>query len=268
VCYTYSCYTRGEVSIPIIRLPKALRLKQIKKTGQRDRKALIIIPAYNEADSIGEVISSIRAAVDDADIVVINDGSTDNTAEVVRELNTAVISHPCNMGIGATMQTGYRYAASRKYQIAIQVDADGQHPPDQINRIIQPLIEGTSDVAIGSRFIGKSTYTPSVARKIGILIFARVISLIVGKRFTDTTSGFRAANREVINFYAAYYPEDYPEVEALILLHKAGFTITELPVTMKVRTGGTSSITSGRAVYYMIKVLLAISIDLIKKVER
>ena len=241
---------------------------EIDKTGRRGRKALIIIPAYNEADSIGEVISSIRTTVDDADIVVINDGSTDDTAAVVRDLNTTVISHPCNMGIGATMQTGYRYAASRQYQIAIQVDADGQHPPDEINRVIQPLREGTTDVAIGSRFIGENTYTPSTARKIGILIFARVISFILGKRFTDTTSGFRAANREVIKFYAAYYPEDYPEVEALILLHKAGFTITELPVTMKVRAGGTSSITSCRAIYYMIKVLLAIFIDLIKKVER
>ncbi|MFQ5586940.1 MAG: glycosyltransferase family 2 protein [Thermodesulfobacteriota bacterium] len=240
-----------------------------RETSRREgREILIIIPAYNEAESIGDVISSIKKASISADIIVINDGSTDDTGTIARKSDAIVINHPCNLGIGATMQTGYRFAASQGYGFAVQVDGDGQHPPEQVVRLLGPLMEGSADVVIGSRFIDKGAYKPSLARGIGMVIFSRLISTIMGKWFTDTTSGFRAVNKDVISFYADYYPEDYPEVEALILLHKAGFRTTEVPVTMNVRMGGNSSITAFRAVYYMVKVLLAVYIDLIKKVER
>jgi glycosyltransferase involved in cell wall biosynthesis len=244
------------------------RLKKHETAGKEEHSILIIIPAYNEADSIGNVISAIRGALIDADIVVINDGSTDDTAPIVERMGTMVISHPCNMGIGATMQTGYRFAASEGYRIAVQVDADGQHSPEEIGELVEPLICESADIVIGSRFVGRGAYKAPIPRRAGMLIFSAVISTIIGKKLTDTTSGFRAVNNKVINFYSAHYPEDYPEVEVLILLHKAGFRIMELPVTMNMRMGGTSSITSFRAAYYMVKVLLAVFIDIIKTVER
>lgn len=231
-------------------------------------KILIIMPAYNEAGSIGDVITAIKNEVSDADILVVNDGSRDNTGKIARGLNADVIDLPYNMGIGVAMQTGYKYALLNDYNVAIQVDADGQHPPDQINHLISSLVKGDADLVIGSRFLGSGEYQPSLARNIGIRIFSMVISLITGQRLTDTTSGFRAANKRVINFFARNYPEDYPEVEALVLLRKARFNIMEIPIRMKARTAGQSSITPLHAIYYMIKVLLAVFIDILKKVER
>jgi hypothetical protein len=243
-------------------------LKERRSTKKEDKEILIIIPAYNEAESIGDVISSIKKTLPSADILVVNDGSADDTAKIAMELDATVINHPFNLGIGATMQTGYKFADSKGYNIAVQVDADGQHQPEEIEYLLQPLKKKTSDAVVGSRFLGQGGYKPSFARGIGMLVFSKIISTILGERSTDTTSGFRAVNKDVIRFYVKNYPEDYPEVEALVLLHKAGFKIIEAPVTMNERTGGTSSITSLRAVYYMIKVLLAVFVDLLKKVER
>lgn len=231
-------------------------------------KILVIIPAYNEGANIGGVISAVRRDVTLADIVVINDGSTDATSCIAKGLCSSVIDLPYNMGIGAAMQTGYRYADMLGYDIAIQVDGDGQHPAHQIGFLIKPLVEGKADVVIGSRFLGEGDYIPSLARSIGIRIFSLVLSVITWKRVTDPTSGFRAINRDAISFLARNYPEDYPEVEAIVLLRKAGFRVTEVPVRMEARVWGKSSITYPRALYYMIKVLLAVFIDLLKKVER
>ena len=231
-------------------------------------KVLIIIPAYNEAESIEGVISAVKKELPDAGIVVINDGSMDSTGSIAKGLGVRVVDMPYNMGIGAAMQTGYRYAALNDYDIAVQVDGDGQHPPDQITYLIGPISEGKADMVIGSRFIGKGEYSPSLGRNIGMKVFSMVVSMITGQRITDTTSGFRAANKEVLRFFARNYPEDYPEVEAIVLLHKAGFNIIEIPVRMAGRAGGISSITPFRAVYYMVKVLLAVFIDMLKRVER
>lgn len=231
-------------------------------------KVLIIIPAYNEVENIRDVIFSIKKEVPYADIVVINDGSADATSRVAKGLGVLVIDLPYNMGIGAAMQTGYMYAADKGYDIALQVDGDGQHPPDQIQKVISPVIEGKADIVIGSRFLGEGEYVPSLARSIGIKTFSRMLSLITRQRVTDPTSGFRAVNKDVIRFYARDYPEDYPEVEAVALLHKAGFRIAEVPVRMQARVWGKSSITYLRAFYYMVKVSLAVLIDLMKKVER
>jgi len=231
-------------------------------------KLLVIMPAYNEAESIGNIIPAVKKNLPSADILVVNDGSKDATAAIARRLGALVTDLPYNMGIGAAMQTGYSYAALNNYDIAVQVDADGQHPPDQIPFLIQPIMEQKADMAIGSRFLGNGNYRPSLARNIGIRIFSMLLSAITSQRLTDTTSGFRAVNKGVIKFFAKNYPEDYPEVEAIVLLRKARFNIMEIPIRMKARTAGQSSITPLHAIYYMIKVLLAVFIDILKKVER
>lgn len=232
----------------------------------KDPKILIIIPAFNEQASIQGVLSAVKKHLPGADIVVVNDGSADATALIAEKEGVVVLNHPYNMGIGATMQTGYKYASRKGYEIAVQVDADGQHPADQIEKLIEPVAKGRADLVVGSRFLGAGDYKPSLARGAGISIFSNVVSAIIRERVTDTTSGFRAAGRRCIDFFAGHYPDDYPEVEALVLLHKKGFSIMEVPVRMSEREGGRSSITPIRSVYYMVKVLLAIFVDLLKKV--
>jgi len=226
---------------------------------------LIIIPAFNEEASIANVIASVRRCVPGADIVVINDGSTDRTRSIAEGLGVVVLNHIYNLGIGATMQTGYKYAVAGGYDLSVQFDGDGQHPAEQIKDIIRPVLDGKADLVVGSRFLGEGNYRPSIARGAGMAFFSRLVSAILKERLTDTTSGFRAAGRECINYFSSRYPDDYPEVEALVLLHKKGFSIMEVPVTMTERAGGRSSITPLRSVYYMVKVLLAILVDLIKK---
>lgn len=228
-------------------------------------KILIIIPAFNEEASLPGVIQDLRSNMPDADILVVDDGSRDRTAQTARHAGVRVASLPFNLGIGGGMQTGYRYAQNRGYDIAIQFDGDGQHVAAEIGQLLGPLRAGRADIVVGSRFLQRGDYRPSFFRKIGIRIFSTVLSSILSMPVTDTTSGFRAANRRVIEFFARTYPEDYPEVESLVLLHRAGMTIAEAPVHMRDRTGGRSSITPVRSAYYMIKVLLAVFIDLLKK---
>mgnify|MGYP001559144299 CR=1 FL=1 len=238
------------------------------KIGLLMDKIVIIIPAYNEAENIAYVINDISRNYKEADILVVNDGSTDATAKVAEELGVNVITLPFNLGIGSAMQTGYMYAEREGFDIAVQFDGDGQHRADQIDILIKPIIENTSDIVIGSRFIGENTYNLTLPRLVGSRIFSKVVSFLVGKKLTDTTSGFRTVNREVIKFFNDNYPEDYPEVEALVLLHKAKFRIGEVPVRMEERLKGKSSITPFQAFYYMVKVLLATLIDIIKRIER
>ncbi|MBI5561337.1 MAG: glycosyltransferase family 2 protein [Deltaproteobacteria bacterium] len=228
-------------------------------------RLLVIIPAFNEEETIASVIEDVRHNCPEADILVVNDGSRDATARISEGMGVATLTHPYNLGIGATMQTGYKYARLKGYDAAVQVDADGQHRADQIGRLIRPLIEGQAQVVVGSRFLDEGGYRPSLARGAGISIFSRIVSAILRERVTDTTSGFRASGREAIAFFSVFYPDDYPEVEALVLLHKRGFRIIEVPVEMSERAGGQSSITPTRSAYYMIKVLLAIFVDLLKK---
>ena len=226
---------------------------------------LIIIPAFNEAESISGVIGDLKANLSVADILVVDDGSTDATARIASELGVNVLKLPFNLGIGGAMQAGYLYAQRRGYDIAVQFDGDGQHLAQEVKKLLQPVVAGDADIAIGSRFLGQGDYKPSFSRKVGIKVFSIILSGILGTRVTDTTSGFRAANRRVIEFYSRTYPDDYPEVEALVLLHKAGMRVAEVPVHMHDRASGHSSITAVRSVYYMVKVLLAVFIDLLKK---
>lgn len=226
---------------------------------------LIIVPAYNEEKSLPGVIQDIKDHAAYADVLVVDDGSRDGTARLAAGLGVNVLSLPFNLGIGGAMQAGYLYADRKGYDVAVQFDGDGQHKAGEIEKLLHPIVSGSADIAAGSRFLIPGGYQATLSRKIGMRIFSFLLSRILGTRVTDTTSGFRAANRRVIQYFARHYPEDYPEVETLVLLHKKGFRITEVPVMMCERTGGRSSITAVRSVYYMVKVLLAILVDLLKK---
>ena len=230
-------------------------------------KLLVIVPAYNEGQSLPGVVRDLRTHVPHADIAVVNDGSRDGTGAVARDLGVMVLELPFNLGIGGAMQTGYRYAEQHGYDVAVQFDGDGQHVASEIRALVEGLQRDGADIVVGSRFLGSGEYRAPFFRKVGIWIFSTVLSAILGMRVTDTTSGFRAVNRRGIEFFAQRYPEDYPEVESLVLLHRAGRRIAEVPIRMQERTGGRSSITPVRSVYYMVKVLLAVFIDLLKKME-
>ncbi len=231
-----------------------------------DKKILVIIPAYNEAETIGRVIEKTHHSIPSADILVVNDGSTDSTSAISRQREAMVLDLSYNLGIGAAMQAGYKFAYRMGYDIAVQCDADGQHHPAQIKKLVETLTNDGVDMVLGSRYLRKKRFRSDVFRRLGVLMFSKVLSLIVGQRLTDTTSGFRAVNREVIKSFSTFYPGDYPEPEALVLLHKEGFTMKEISVNMSSRKGGNSSITWCRSIYYMVKVLLAIFIDLCKEI--
>lgn len=228
-------------------------------------KILIIVPAYNEEVNISGVINDLRENFQEGDILIVNDGSKDKTEFIAKGLGVKVLSLPYNLGIGGAMQAGYRYAKLYDYDIAVQFDGDGQHIASEIKKLISALIDNSVDLVVGSRFLNHKDYKPSFFRQIGISFFSFLLSIILGMRVTDTTSGFRAVNKRVINFFSDVCPDDYPEVEALVLLHKEGFKINEVGVNMKQRKGGRSSITPFKSVYYMIKVLLAVLIDLMKR---
>jgi len=234
------------------------------RTGHE--KILIIIPAYNEEATIADVIAEIKQCLPPASIVVVNDGSTDGTAGKAGEAGAIVLQLPFNCGIGVAMQTGYKYAHREGYDIAVQVDADLQHKPSEIPKLLNVLRESKAEIVIGSRYkIQGRAYGSTPLRKMGTRIFSVVVSFIIRKEITDATSGFRAMKKSVLRYYAREYPFDYPEVESLVLLNRMGFVIQEVPVEMSERKGGESSITFLRSAYYMIKVMLAILIDVIKR---
>ena len=227
------------------------------------RKAAIV-PAYNEAHSIAGVVAELRATQPELEIVVIDDGSTDETAAVARRAGAQVVQLPFNLGIGGAVQTGIEWARRRGCELAVQVDGDGQHDPREIDKLLEPILAGRSDVVVGTRFAGEGTYRPSVARRIGIGVFAGLVSLIVRQRVTDTTSGFRAMNERAIDLFAEEYPYDYPEVEATVLIFRHRLRLVEVPVTMRQRAAGRSSITVFRSLYYMGKVSLALFVGLLR----
>ncbi len=230
-------------------------------------KVLVIVPAYNEAGCIGDVIDDLRNNFSEGDVLVVNDGSRDNTSELARKHGARVVDLPFNLGIGGAMQTGFRYALEGGYDAAIQFDGDGQHKADEIGKILRPWQLEGADLVVGSRFLSEEGFTSSVQRRIGAKILSFVVTTLIGKRITDTTSGFRLYDRRAIEFFSNTYAEDYPEVEALILAYKKGLSVKEVPSRLGPRAAGRSSITAPRAVYDMVKVLLAIFVDLIKKIE-
>lgn len=227
-------------------------------------RKLIIIPAYNEADSIASVVTRLHDCLPDFDVVVIDDGSRDNTAALVPP-TARVISLPFNLGIGGAMQTGYRYAARRGYQVAVQVDADGQHPPELVSQLVNELESSGADMIVGSRFLEPGLYEQSFTRMGGIKVLRALIRIFTGVRITDCTSGFRAMNGRVIRAFAHWYPEDYPEPEVVLLLLRAGLKVRETPTRMNQRTTGQTSIPFWRGVFYVIKVSACLMLDLIRE---
>ena len=228
-------------------------------------RRIAVIPAINEEDSIAGVIAEIRAADPGFEVIVVDDGSKDRTAHVAAAAGAHVVRHPYNLGIGGAVQTGLQYARDHGFDMAVQVDGDAQHDPAEIELLLEPIVEGRADLVVGSRFLGERTYRAPFSRLVGIKLFAAFVSLIVRQRVTDTTSGFRAINRRGIVLFASDYPHDYPEVEATVLLSRSGLTMAEVPVMMRIRESGSSSITTLRAGYYMIKVVLALFIGLFRR---
>jgi glycosyltransferase involved in cell wall biosynthesis len=232
---------------------------------ESEKKVLVIIPAFNEEGSVGKVVEEVKTHLPQIDALVVNDGSTDLTSEIAKAKGAIVLDLPFNLGIGGAMQAGYKYAYEKDYDIAIQVDGDGQHDPTEIPKLLRALEEAKVDVVMGSRFIGDSDYKASMMRRVGILVLSKAVSMIVGEKLTDPTSGFRAANRRAIQLFSVNYPQDYPEPEAMVLLHQCRLKMKEIPVKINQRYSGESSITKLRSIYYMVKVLLAIFVDCFKK---
>lgn len=228
------------------------------------KKTLVIVPAFNEEGAIAGVVRNIRDQVPGADLLVVNDGSRDRTARKARESGAMVISLAYNMGIGGAVQSGLLFAKEKGYHVVVQVDGDGQHPACEIPRLLEAL-DDSADVAIGSRFVEPTGYQPPFFRAMGIKIFSFVVSLIVGRKVYDTTSGFRALNRRALLLLSETYPHDYPEVEALITLHRHGLRFVEVPVKMNYRQDGESSISVASGGYYMLKVTLAILVAMLKR---
>ena len=228
-------------------------------------RRIAIVPALNEERSVGRLLDELRALDPGLEVVVVSDGSTDATAEVAAQGGAHVVRLPFNLGIGAAVQTGFRFACERRYELAVRLDGDGQHDPAELRAVVAPVVAGEADIAIGSRFIGEGGYRSSAARRVGIRLLARVVSRIAGRTLTDTTSGFQALNARAIALYAAELPHDYPEVEGLVMALRHGLRIAEVPVTMREREHGSSSIGTLASVYYMLKVLLAIFVDLFRR---
>ena len=228
-------------------------------------KKLIIIPAYNEQESIKKTVEDIMEKAPHFDYIVINDCSTDKTKEICETEEFNVIHLPVNLGIGGAVQTGYLYAARNGYDIAVQVDGDGQHDPQFLSKMADYMEAEHADMVIGSRFIDKEGFQSSGARRVGIKYFTMLIKLLTGTKITDPTSGLRMVNREIIEFFAEEYPKDYPEPESVVAILRRKKKVLEIPVIMSERSGGVSSISMKKSVYYMIKVSLAILIERIRK---
>jgi glycosyltransferase involved in cell wall biosynthesis len=228
-------------------------------------RRVAIVPAYNEERNIGRVVAELRAFDPGLDVIVISDGSVDRTAEEAEAAGARVLRLPFNLGIGGAVQTGFRYAWERGYDLAVRCDGDGQHVPSELPKVIAPVANGDADIAVGSRFRAGSGYRSSASRRVGIRVLATVVSVIARQRVTDTTSGFQALNRHALQLFAADYPHDYPEVEGMVMTIKHRLRLVEVPVLMREREHGRSSITVLRSIYYMVKVLTALFVGLFRR---
>jgi glycosyltransferase involved in cell wall biosynthesis len=229
-------------------------------------RRLAIVPARNEEEAVGGVVQELKEFDPTLDVVVIDDGSSDATAERAAAAGAAVVSLPFNLGIGGAVQTGFKYALAHGYDTVIRLDGDGQHDPQQIPNLLGPLEHGDADVVIGSRFAnGNGDYRPPFARRAGIRWFARLVSLLTRQKMTDTTSGFQCVNARAIRLFAADYPHDYPEVEAAVMVVRHRLRIIEVPASMRGRETGRSSITAFHSFYYAIKVTLALVVGIFRR---
>ena len=228
-------------------------------------KKLIIIPAYNESENIEKTVFAIKEKASDFDYIIINDCSTDNTRKICEKNGFNIINLPINLGIGGAVQTGYRYGYEEGYDLAVQVDGDGQHDPQFLTGMAEYLVAKEIDMVIGSRFIEKQGFQSSGTRRLGIKYFTLLIMLLTGVKITDPTSGLRMVNRDIMKIFAYDYPKDYPEPESVVAILRQNKRVEEMPVIMKAREGGVSSISPRKSIYYMIKVTLAILIERIRK---
>jgi len=229
------------------------------------KKLVIIIPAYNEAGRISSTMAGIRK-ITDADILVVDDGSKDDTEDEARQAGAAVLALPFNLGYGGALQTGYKYALRKEYKYAIQMDADGQHDPAYILPLLEDVRSDKVDMAIGSRFLGEGDYSPTTAKKIGMTFFRVIASAITGQKITDPTSGFQALNRKAMEFYASEaYPVDFPDADVLVMLHKKGIRFQEVPVRMNHSTKRKTMHSGFIPVYYLFKMMLSIFVTLLRK---
>lgn len=224
------------------------------------KSVLLIIPAYNEAANIVPVVNNIVTEYPEYDYVIVNDGSSDETSSICKNNHFEMLDLPINLGIGGAVQMGYRYAWNKGYDIAVQIDGDGQHDVSYLKRVIEPIEKKEADVVVGSRFIEKEGFQSSKVRRVGIYFISTLIKICTGVRVYDVTSGFRAVNRKYIDIYRNDYPNDYPEPEAIVVAALNAARIQEIPVVMRERENGKSSINLGKSIYYMIKVSLAIII--------
>jgi len=234
-------------------------------SAETAQRRIAIVPAYNEAGNIGRVVDELRAFDPELDVVVVSDGSADATSEVARAHGAHVVTLPFNLGIGGAVQTGFRYAWENGYELAVRCDGDGQHDPSELPKVLAPVVAGDADIVVGTRFGGDDSFRSTAARRIGIRMLAAIVSLIARQRVTDTTSGFQALNRRALGLFAADYPHDYPEVEGMVMTIKHQLRLQEVPVRMREREHGSSSITAFRSIYYMAKVLLALFVGLFRR---
>jgi glycosyltransferase involved in cell wall biosynthesis len=221
----------------------------------------VVIPAFNEEHTVGDVVSSVYRAVPGACVVVVNDGSTDETAERAAAAGATVISLCFNLGVGGAVQTGYLYALRHHLDICVQIDGDGQHDPAEVPRLIEPLLAGRADMVVGSRWLGRGDYHAPRGRRLGMKILAALVHWRINTPVTDPTSGFRAVGRRCIDLFAGTYPTDFPEVESLLLATAHGLRVRETPVRMHPRAFGYSSITGLRSAYYMVRVGMAVIVN-------
>ena len=238
----------------------------MKPEDRAKLRKLAIVPAYHEQEMVGKVVRDINREAPDFDVVVIDDGSTDGTAAAAEARGALVIRHPFNLGIGGAMQSGYKYALTHGYDIAVQIDGDGQHKPSYLNAMVDALhTTDEADMVTGSRFLGEPGYKVPLGRRTGNLIFSVILTTIVRRKITDPTSGYRMTNRRGIELFARDYPHDYPEVEAILMMHHHRLAIHEIHMEMNARGFGQSSIDYPRSAYYMVKVLLAIFVGLLRR---
>jgi glycosyltransferase involved in cell wall biosynthesis len=222
-------------------------------------RSLIVIPAFNEAATIGEVLLAIRAVAPELPVVVVDDGSSDATGKIVRDAGAYTLRLPFNMGYGVALQTGYKYALREGYDCVVQLDGDGQHDPAYIPVLLDAIASGQADVALGSRFLGPGEYRHPIGRRIGMHLFSLLAFGLTGVRFSDVTSGYQALSRDVLRFFTAErYPVDYPDADVLVMLRRAGFTIKEVPVRMSPKTVDRSMHSGLRPIYYVFKMLLSV----------
>jgi len=227
---------------------------------------LLILPAHNEANNLPRVIPEARAAAPGYDLVVIDDGSRDATAAVAASLGAEVVTLPVNLGYGGAVQTGFRYAVERGYDLAVVMDSDGQHDPAGIHLLAEAVLGGQADVAVGSRFRGRLAYHQPWVKRVGMRLFAWTVAKITQREVTDPTSGFQALNHDALRFFAYdNYPVDYPDADTLLVLHYAGFRVTEVPVTMRERLSGVSMHSGWKPFYYVLKMWLAIAMVVLRQ---